>query len=149
MVTPNADWLIWLEEMRLPEQHEGESDDEWTARIHNIGHDQGRFRQCSIGWHDECSDRGNGECECPCHRYDKQDLANALRELEGEVAVLRDLVSIEAGTCRCGANKLATFGYGGGGSASTVRHTALDGSVSVHTPVRCWAEVPLKPRDDA
>lgn len=26
-----------------------------------------RFRQCSIGWHDECSDPNGNECECPCH----------------------------------------------------------------------------------
>ena len=31
-------------------------------------YDHPRFRQCSIGYHSECSSpRGGGGCECPCH----------------------------------------------------------------------------------
>ena len=39
-------------------------------------YDHVRFRQCSIGYHGECSQRGNPlpECECPCH--DPHDPAN-------------------------------------------------------------------------
>lgn len=27
----------------------------------------GKNRQCSIGWHAECSDPNGYECQCPCH----------------------------------------------------------------------------------
>lgn len=30
-------------------------------------YDHRRFRQCSIGFHDECSDPTGEQCECPCH----------------------------------------------------------------------------------
>lgn len=30
-------------------------------------YDHRRFRQCSIGFHDECSDPAGEQCECPCH----------------------------------------------------------------------------------
>lgn len=53
--------------------------DTWTNRTLGIcmdrkPYDHERYRQCSIGWHSECSDRqhraatGGGDgCECPCH----------------------------------------------------------------------------------
>lgn len=28
----------------------------------------GTFRQCSIGWHEECSDPEGFECACDCHK---------------------------------------------------------------------------------
>lgn len=28
----------------------------------------GKFRQCSIGYHDECSDPMGNRCQCDCHR---------------------------------------------------------------------------------
>ena len=38
--------------------------------------DHARNRQCSIGWHGECSDPAGVSCECPCHtetgRLEKQ-----------------------------------------------------------------------------
>ena len=56
---------------------EGEDDDTYTNRL--IGalgedvrpYDHARNRQCSIGWHTECSERHllvQANCECPCHR---------------------------------------------------------------------------------
>jgi hypothetical protein len=30
-------------------------------------YDHARNRQCSIGYHDECSDPAGETCECPCH----------------------------------------------------------------------------------
>lgn len=31
-------------------------------------YDHHRNRQCSLGWHDECSDPYGEACECPCHK---------------------------------------------------------------------------------
>lgn len=31
------------------------------------GREKGYNRQCSIGWHDECSDPEGDHCKCPCH----------------------------------------------------------------------------------
>lgn len=47
----------------------GESDDAYTNRLLSGGvFDHQRNRQCSIGWHGECSDRSHsGQCGCPCH----------------------------------------------------------------------------------
>lgn len=81
---PTKQWMDWLRSMELPSKREGETDEEWTDRIHRSGRELGRFRQCSIGWHDECSDRQGDECECPCHRMGKHDLAIACRELEAD-----------------------------------------------------------------
>jgi hypothetical protein len=51
----------------------GEDDDAYTNRLTGcLGpelrpYDHRRNRQCSIGWHEECSDRVGLSCECPCH----------------------------------------------------------------------------------
>lgn len=34
-----------------------------------------RNRQCSIGWHGECSDPAGEECGCPCHWIDEDLVA--------------------------------------------------------------------------
>jgi hypothetical protein len=39
-----------------------------------------RLRQCSIGYHDECSDPEGIDCKCPCHQFDK--LRNEALKLE-------------------------------------------------------------------
>lgn len=43
----------------------------WTDRLlMNHSRTHGTYRQCSIGWHDECSQRHLGaeaECNCICH----------------------------------------------------------------------------------
>jgi hypothetical protein len=52
-------------------QERGEDDFAWTNRLLVAGRERGYWRQCSIGWHDECSvTRGYaapGACKCPCH----------------------------------------------------------------------------------
>ncbi len=65
----------------MPTWLSGESVSAYTDRL--TGADGGatpfdhkRFRQCSIGWHDECSDPDGDECECPCH----QEAIDTLRE---------------------------------------------------------------------
>lgn len=53
---------------------DGETDDAYTVRLTGADgtgrrpYDHPRNRQCSIGWHMECSGRrGASGCECPCH----------------------------------------------------------------------------------
>jgi len=61
----------WYPEM--PPALPGETADQYTDRL--IGadgtdrrpYDHPRNRQCSIGWHDECSDPDGERCKCPCH----------------------------------------------------------------------------------
>lgn len=50
---------------------DGEDPMAWTTRVLSHAHEYGTYRQCSIGWHDECSERHLGadaECRCLCHR---------------------------------------------------------------------------------
>ena len=60
----------------MPPALDGETSGQYTDRLtgadktNRIPYKEKRYRQCSIGYHDECSDRGNGECECPCHSVD-------------------------------------------------------------------------------
>lgn len=51
-----------------------ETPEQWTNRMLGVEgadrrpYDHRRNRQCSINWHNECSDREHaGECGCPCH----------------------------------------------------------------------------------
>lgn len=46
---------------------EGESAEAWTGRVLTHSADHGVNRQCSIGWHGECSDRSGETCMCLCH----------------------------------------------------------------------------------
>jgi hypothetical protein len=51
-------------------QREGESASAYTSRVLSHAGEHGTNRQCSIGWHGECSERGLGEdaeCNCLCH----------------------------------------------------------------------------------
>ena len=71
---PYRRWLIRLN---------GESLDRFSDRLLFLGAKMGRWRSCSLGWHDECSDTGRPPvpplhrdavrvqtCACPCHRAD-------------------------------------------------------------------------------
>jgi len=42
------------------------TDDETDAAA-ILGRGHGIFRQCSIGWHAECSDPQGTRCKCTCH----------------------------------------------------------------------------------
>lgn len=56
---------------------EGETPEAWTNRINGEGASLGTYRQCSIGWHDECSQRFEGEdaeCRCACHLLIPDDI---------------------------------------------------------------------------
>jgi hypothetical protein len=58
-----------------PPMLDGESHEDWNDRmLDRDTYDHYRNRQCSIGWHSECSQRKNGstlgatgQCECPHH----------------------------------------------------------------------------------
>lgn len=45
----------------------GETAAEHTGRLLREARTAGTFRQCSIGWHEECSDAYGEECMCSCH----------------------------------------------------------------------------------
>ena len=59
----------WFPEM--PPALPGEDDDAYTNRLTGAAgtppYDHRRYRQCSIGLHDECSDPAGSRCQCPCH----------------------------------------------------------------------------------
>jgi len=46
----------------------GETEAEFTDRLIKERSGSGRRRQCSIGWHLECSDPYGQECTCGCHK---------------------------------------------------------------------------------
>jgi hypothetical protein len=52
---------------------DGESDDAYTDRLAGANgtdrrpYDHPRSRECSIGWHSECSDPSGAVCKCPHH----------------------------------------------------------------------------------
>lgn len=59
-------------------QREGEHPLDYSARLQAEGMRRSMYRQCSIGWHEECSSRlypdlaGEG-CRCECHPYNHKD----------------------------------------------------------------------------
>lgn len=61
----------WYPEM--PPALPGETDEQYTDRLTGADgtgrrpYDHPRNRQCSIGWHEECSDPAGERCKCPCH----------------------------------------------------------------------------------
>jgi hypothetical protein len=48
-------------------QNEGERRESWTERLTREAAKNGVYRQCSIGWHEECSQRRKPGPECPCN----------------------------------------------------------------------------------
>ena len=48
-------------------RNDGESRESWTERITREAAKHGVYRQCSIGWHEECSQRRTPGPECPCN----------------------------------------------------------------------------------
>lgn len=58
---------------KMPPALPGESDYGYTDRLtgadgaDRVPYDHDRNRQCSIGYHAECSDPAGERCKCPCH----------------------------------------------------------------------------------
>jgi hypothetical protein len=46
---------------------ENESAAAYTDRLLTLARQHGTFRQCSIGYHEECSDQFGESCNCSCH----------------------------------------------------------------------------------
>lgn len=72
MTTATTERGRWYPDM--PPMLPGESADKYTNRLAGadrtgrVPYDHHRNRQCSIGWHEECSDRDHsGQCQCPHH----------------------------------------------------------------------------------
>lgn len=53
-------------------RRKGETNEEYTDRLAKTGSRQGKLRQCSIGWHEECSDPNGDTCTCGCHHGDDE-----------------------------------------------------------------------------
>ena len=71
----------------MTESLPGETDAQYTDRLTGADktgrrpYAEHRLRQCSIGYHDECSDPTGEICECPCHKLTSELWEAALREL--------------------------------------------------------------------
>lgn len=71
----------WYPEM--PPMLPGEASEQYTDRLTGADgtgrrpYDHPRNRQCSIGYHGECSDPNGYRCKCPCHREPKTITASA------------------------------------------------------------------------
>jgi len=66
--------LRWYaDELPMPPALPNETDDEYTDRLtgadqtSRVPYEERRYRQCSIGFHDECTDPYGQNCKCPCH----------------------------------------------------------------------------------
>jgi hypothetical protein len=46
---------------------DGESRESWTERLTRAAAKNGVYRQCSIGWHEDCSQRREPGPDCPCN----------------------------------------------------------------------------------
>lgn len=61
------------------------SDNDTDTQV-SEGGSKGRNRQCSIGYHEECSDRSginhNGDCGCPCHQAEWERVGVLLRWMD-------------------------------------------------------------------
>lgn len=59
---------------------QGESGEAWTNRLVREAIKHGVYRQCSIGWHDECSERKSPAtdclCNCTCHGAGAHEVAS-------------------------------------------------------------------------
>ena len=54
----------------LPPKLPNETPRDFTDRLLSKGaYLEHRNRQCSIGYHDECTDQNGYDCKCPCHSF--------------------------------------------------------------------------------
>jgi hypothetical protein len=71
MITETVEQSRWYPSP--PPALDGETDDAYTDRLTGadrtgrVPYDHRRNRQCSIGWHRECTDPAGEACKCPCH----------------------------------------------------------------------------------
>jgi len=67
---------------------QGEDAGKWTDRVLTHAKEHGTNRQCSIGWHMECSDPDGEECMCLCH-HPSADWYSVEGDAEGGTLVVR------------------------------------------------------------
>ena len=70
----------------------GEGSTEYSNRVLGHAREHGTNRQCSIGWHDECSERAFGEvaeCNCLCHAEGAEIYSVEGHAEDGVVTVIR------------------------------------------------------------
>ena len=83
---------------QMPPALPGEGDGAYTDRLTGadgagqIPYDHSRNRQCSIGYHGECSDPSGSVCKCPCHTAEGK-LEMRVWELEESVVSLWAIAS--------------------------------------------------------
>ena len=72
----------------------GEDPVAWTGRVLSHAQEHGTNRQCSIGWHEECSDPYGYSCQCLCHdgRYQLWSVEGHAED--GDITITR----VEEGT---------------------------------------------------
>jgi len=72
----------------MPPALPDESDAEYTDRLtgadqtDRVPYDHYRNRQCSIGYHNECTDPRGERCKCPCHHSKLNKTVMIMRELD-------------------------------------------------------------------
>lgn len=129
--TTTAERARWFPEM--PPALPGESDDAYTNRLTGadqtgrVPYDHSRNRQCSIGWHAECSDPAGASCECPCHTPEGK-LLDRVAQLEESVVSLWAIASgrlPEPGSKRPGWDKRILDGEAGNVAEITARRPKL------------------------
>lgn len=78
-----------VEMLALYPPRDGESDTEWTNRVLSHSREHEVNRQCSIGWHDECSDPSGDSCQCICHADEATLYSVEGHAEDGDVVVTR------------------------------------------------------------
>lgn len=107
--TPPADVERGAHYPDVPPMLPGESASEYTDRLTGADgtgrrpYDHERYRQCSIGYHNECSERRetvvSGGCECPCH-VDRNEGPQAGVTMTDEAATLGRLYFLPSHTAK-------------------------------------------------
>ena len=72
-----------------------ESSAEYTGRLLGLAREHGTNRQCSIGWHHECSDPYGEECMCSCHALGIELTREQLEAWAGRELSDEEVVALE------------------------------------------------------
>jgi hypothetical protein len=78
-----------VEMMVLYPPRDEESPEAWTNRVLSHSREHEVNRQCSIGWHAECSDPDGESCQCICHAEDANLYSVEGHAESGELEVTR------------------------------------------------------------
>lgn len=67
----------------------------YTGRLLGLAREHGTFRQCSIGWHHECSDPYGEECMCSCHALGITLTRDQLESWAGRALTDEEVVALD------------------------------------------------------